>query len=101
MDTVLYPASRPGRLSRDIAVFTQGRARVAALSPEDRDYLQGRPARAHEPALRVRIKAGGRHLPPAGPLARYLPTMPGYRGGGIEVGANNVDDLVGSTGPAG
>jgi hypothetical protein len=101
VETVLYPAARPGRLSTDVAVFTQGRARVAALSPEDRDYLNGRPARAHDPELRVRIKAGGRHLPPASPLARYLPTMPGYRGGGIEVGPNNVDDLVGIDWPSG
>ena len=99
--TVLHPAPRPGRVSTDVAVFAEGRARIAALSPEDRDYLRGRPAQAHEPQLRVRIRAGGRHLPPAGPLARFLPTLPGYRGGGIEVGINTVDDLVSVDWPSG
>jgi hypothetical protein len=100
VDTVLFPGLRPSRPSKDVAVFRNGRARIAAVAADDREFLRSRPAQAQPPQLRVRLNPVGRHLPSSRTLARYLPTLWGYRGGGSEH-HGEVDDILDLDWPSG
>ena len=101
VDTVLFPGQRPGRPSKDVAVFRDGRARIAAVAADDREFLRSRPAQAQAPELRVRLNPVGRHLPPSQTLARYLPTLWGYRGGGSEHDGGQIDSILDLDWPSG
>jgi len=101
VDTVLWPGYRPGRPSKDVAVFRDGRARIAAVAADDREFLRNRPAQARAPELRVRVTPVGRQLPPSRTLARYLPTLFGYRGGGSEHEGGDTDAILDLDWPSG
>jgi hypothetical protein len=101
VDVVLHPGQRPGRPSADVAVFRDGRARIPALTSEDREFLRNRPTQAHTPELRVRLNPAGRHLPPSRILARWLPTLWGYRGGGSEHEGGRLDAILDLDWPSG
>ena len=64
-DTVA-PGHRPARPSKDVAVFREGRARIAAVAADDREFFRHRPATANDPEIRVRITpAESRHPEPS------------------------------------
>lgn len=101
VDTVLAPGHRPGRSSKDVAVFREGRARIAATAPSDREFFDGRPAMARDPEIRVRLNPAGRRLPPSRTLEGFLPTLWGYRGGGSEHDGGHGNDILEVDWPSG
>jgi len=101
VDVVLHPGERPGRPSTDVAVFRDGRVRIAALAGEDQRFLRDRPSQASRPKLRIRLNPTGRHLPPSRTLARLLPILWGYRGGGSEHQGGRLDAILELDWPSG
>ncbi len=101
LDLVLHPAERPGRPSTDVVAFRDGRGRIPALAAEDREFLRKRPSQAYACDLRVRVNPVGRRLPPNRALARFLPILFGYRGGGSEHSGGRWDDILDVDWPCG
>lgn len=94
---------RPARITTDVATFQEGRARLSAWAPSDRDRIGGHETPSRGGGLVAHLEVQPQPLPPFKQLVEPggWPFPDGYRHSGWEEKANDANELLEMRWPSG